>query len=738
MTETKPVIAHHPYEAQREDEISFEKNELIQVVDDSDPDWWVGRKKDGVSGYFPSNFVDIAKDREEKADAKEPIEKEPTEETVENETEEKEQEKEETEKENVDHIIGMARVMEDYAMQETGELSLHRGGIVNIYEIVDDRWARGELNGKVGKYPTEFVEEIDMPDIGRQAVPQKSEEEQTTGPKGGFKLAAFGVKQGGIGSLFSGGLPGLKKTTVKTEESKPSPKAEQTEEKESSPKAEEPRLAKPPVFPTSEEKPKDETKKTASKAIVLHPYDADGEDELNLLRGEYVEILDRHADEGWWKGKNERGDVGVFPSNFVKEMDQTTAPPPVRSRSIASSARPVSVGSSATARPISVQNAAPRPSTVQVLSTADQQPALSAETSETIPEQSMPITSDTLESPVKEEAQSEPKVENEKQAFEKEQDHKETVPEKEAEEKKEDEAVLEIQKEVEEEAVPEVRKEEAAPEVRKEEAVPEVRKEVVPEVRKEVVPEIKKEEVVVPETKTEEVVPELKEEVMPEIKKEAEKEETVKEEEKASRDIKVEAETNGEEKKDTQVAAEGHTEEEEEELPTGPRLATPARPRIGGARRPRQMKSDEPSQTEMLQKEIAEAPEEEKKAAPAKPVKPIFAKFPTPFAMGAEDLSKRALKPTTRKPWEEEKSGEVEESEAPRPVGVKNIASRFNVPSSGNEVLETKLKNHTKNEVEKIRKEMMQLLQQEQEKNSQLENLVQELLERVKALEQHQ
>lgn len=49
------MIAYHPYEAQREDEISFEKDETIQVVDDSDPDWWVGKKKDGSSGYFPSN-----------------------------------------------------------------------------------------------------------------------------------------------------------------------------------------------------------------------------------------------------------------------------------------------------------------------------------------------------------------------------------------------------------------------------------------------------------------------------------------------------------------------------------------------------------------------------------------------------------------------------------------------------------------------------------------------------------
>jgi hypothetical protein len=44
--------------------------------------------------------------------------------------------------------------MEDYAMQEPGELTLPRGGIVNIYEIIDDEWSRGELNAKVGRYPS--------------------------------------------------------------------------------------------------------------------------------------------------------------------------------------------------------------------------------------------------------------------------------------------------------------------------------------------------------------------------------------------------------------------------------------------------------------------------------------------------------------------------------------------------------------------------------------------------------
>jgi hypothetical protein len=48
------------------------------------------------------------------------------------------------------------------------------------------------------------------PDFGMQANDAVKKEQE-----GGFKLAAFGVKQGGIGSLFGGGFPGLKKTNPK-------------------------------------------------------------------------------------------------------------------------------------------------------------------------------------------------------------------------------------------------------------------------------------------------------------------------------------------------------------------------------------------------------------------------------------------------------------------------------------------------------------------------------------------
>ncbi|XP_025192427.1 mitogen-activated protein kinase kinase kinase 10 isoform X3 [Melanaphis sacchari] len=55
---------------------------------------------------------------------------------------------------------------------------------------------------------------------------------------------------------------------------------------------------------------------------AIYNYDAQGEDELSLKRGDIVEVLSTDAkisgDEGWWTGK--LGDkVGIFPANFVTE-----------------------------------------------------------------------------------------------------------------------------------------------------------------------------------------------------------------------------------------------------------------------------------------------------------------------------------------------------------------------------------------------------------------------------------
>ncbi|KAH0548412.1 mitogen-activated protein kinase kinase kinase 11-like isoform X1 [Cotesia glomerata] len=63
---------------------------------------------------------------------------------------------------------------------------------------------------------------------------------------------------------------------------------------------------------------------SATLFTALFDYNATCEDELSLQRGETVEVLSKDSkisgDEGWWTGKI-RGQVGIFPANFVAEAE---------------------------------------------------------------------------------------------------------------------------------------------------------------------------------------------------------------------------------------------------------------------------------------------------------------------------------------------------------------------------------------------------------------------------------
>ncbi|KAF1798518.1 hypothetical protein FB192DRAFT_1288355 [Mucor lusitanicus] len=840
----KIVIAHHPYEATRDDEISFVKDEVIKVTDDSDPDWWVGKKKDGSLGFFPSNVEqgsqDVIDDTEAHQtesvtvndDSAKPAEED-------NAHTDAETEEPVPEEKKVDQIIGMARVMEDYASQEPGEISLPRGGIINVYEVIDDEWSRGELNGKVGRYPSKYVEDIDMPgrpDLGKQLSGGSADgprsplsDEDSSAPKGGFKLAAFGVKQGGIGSLLAGGFPGLKKTGGASKKTEPEPEPAVETKREIAHEEPKPAAATEATSPTafvpsvpaftasedmSEKKPAAEEKKqeqSLGKAIVLHPYDADNEDELSLLRGEYVDILDRNADDGWWKGKNERGESGVFPSNFVKELEEDSfAPPtPTRSRrsvntsSVSSAAesspvmakppqvpRPASVQTPSTARPVTLNQ---RPSSVQT-------PSSSAAPLATPPKPFTAPISQATAAPITEETEETEQAIKEEEQYDADEEKPSSPVRSEVEEspaftpvvaerqlpatiipEKEEEKVASPVKESGVDEAPFMKEEEKIEQSTESPSVikadesdispkqtnnnddPITTRAISGDIPTEIKPE--KEDSVVVEEESEDEFKEASEEapstisdqkpIVIEQDKEADASSAEKKEEVGTdKDESATREVNEAEEVPVVVEEEKN---EFDTIPSGPKLSAPTRARLGGrARRSPQALHSEPSQMETLQKELeAEEKEEETKkpavpekpaSPPAKPIKPIFAKFPTPFAAGAADeISKRNLKPTqTRRLWDEKPAEDKpastteQEPEPVRPSGVKNIASRFNFNGGGgggNEVLETKLKNHTKNEIEKVRKEFESLLQEEREKRTQLETTVAELIEKIKSLE---
>ncbi|KXJ91753.1 hypothetical protein Micbo1qcDRAFT_188456 [Microdochium bolleyi] len=72
------------------------------------------------------------------------------------------------------------------------------------------------------------------------------------------------------------------------------------------------------------------------RALIQYDYEKAEDNELELREGEYVTNIDM-VDDDWWMGTNGRGEVGLFPSNYVELVDDAddgpAAPePPVASR----------------------------------------------------------------------------------------------------------------------------------------------------------------------------------------------------------------------------------------------------------------------------------------------------------------------------------------------------------------------------------------------------------------------
>lgn len=60
-------------------------------------------------------------------------------------------------------------------------------------------------------------------------------------------------------------------------------------------------------------------------ATVLFPYTAADKGQLSLISGETIQVLDKLSG-GWWKGRNDDGDVGFFPGSYVRENLSTASP----------------------------------------------------------------------------------------------------------------------------------------------------------------------------------------------------------------------------------------------------------------------------------------------------------------------------------------------------------------------------------------------------------------------------
>lgn len=68
---------------------------------------------------------------------------------------------------NLSTVREMARVMFPYSAEHEDELELHEGDLITVLckDLEDRGWWRGELNGRVGVFPDNFVELVTIEEL---------------------------------------------------------------------------------------------------------------------------------------------------------------------------------------------------------------------------------------------------------------------------------------------------------------------------------------------------------------------------------------------------------------------------------------------------------------------------------------------------------------------------------------------------------------------------------------------
>ncbi|XP_075779505.1 CD2-associated protein isoform X2 [Pelodiscus sinensis] len=167
----------------------------------------------------------------------------------------------------VDYIVEY-----DYDAIHDDELTIRVGEIIRNVKILEEEgWLEGELNGKRGMFPDNFVKEVKKdPEPKEDDLPIKRERHGNVASLV-QRMSTYGFPAGGF---------------------QPHPQSKSLKKK---------------------------LKKRQCK--VQFEYIPQNEDELELKVGDVIDI-NEEVEEGWWSGSL-NGKSGLFPSNFVKELELT-------------------------------------------------------------------------------------------------------------------------------------------------------------------------------------------------------------------------------------------------------------------------------------------------------------------------------------------------------------------------------------------------------------------------------
>ncbi|XP_066965261.1 SH3 domain-containing kinase-binding protein 1-like isoform X20 [Macrobrachium rosenbergii] len=314
-----------PYEPQHDDELRLVVGDVITNVSTLETGWFRGTLGN-ETGVFPDNFVKVLSKEPKNASTENGLANSPP---------------------NVQkREMGgrRCRVVFSYAPQHDDELALCVGQTITILQEVEEGWWKGVLDGQVGMFPSNFVENLDEDDVSTKSAESNLENINN-------QLNVNNDQKGQVKDFRD--LPHRLPPALEPKAEKVTSKTDKTRinaaDKERISSLEKDRI----TITIGDEKSKGEQvckrdypsttqndtsqppppqlppKPVRELARVMFPYGAEHEDELELKEGDVITVLCKELeDKGWWRGEL-NGRVGVFPDNFVEliSVEETAKPP---------------------------------------------------------------------------------------------------------------------------------------------------------------------------------------------------------------------------------------------------------------------------------------------------------------------------------------------------------------------------------------------------------------------------
>ncbi|KAB0801856.1 hypothetical protein PPYR_04042 [Photinus pyralis] len=258
-------------------EITFRKGDIIYIRRQVDKNWYEG-EHNAMVGLFPANYVEIIPFDGVKS----------------------------TPRRNHE---GQARAKFNFIAQTHLELSLAKGELVVITRRVDDNWFEGRIGGRKGIFPVSYVEVL----IDAASPPPPT------------PLSSKPVASPAAHSLLLNGSAGGKESMGSH---KYTPSMPYQQHFTSSYRAKPLQIASTSYGSSSKSSGKNPINEvlhidTHSEPVpyrALYKYRPQNDDELELLEGDVVFVLEK-CDDGWYVGSSQRtGAFGTFPGNYVERI----------------------------------------------------------------------------------------------------------------------------------------------------------------------------------------------------------------------------------------------------------------------------------------------------------------------------------------------------------------------------------------------------------------------------------